>query len=217
MDFDWNIFVYSLPSLLKGCVVTAQLSVVSIAIGIIIGTFGGVARFSKLKIVSALMLLYVTLFRGVPLLVTLLFLYYGLPAAGIQLDAFTVAIIALSLTNGAYITEIVRSSIESLDPGQMRAARSLGMSYGLAMRRIILPQALRRVLAPITNESITLLKNTSLVSTIALADLLRAGLEVMTWKANTFSPFAGVALCYLALTLPLLALNNYLERRYRVT
>ena len=217
MDFDWNIFVYSLPSLLKGCVVTAQLSVVSIAIGIIIGTFGGVARFSRLKIVSALMLLYVTLFRGVPLLVTLLFLYYGLPAAGIQLDAFTVAIIALSVTNGAYITEIVRSSIESLDPGQMRAARSLGMSYGLAMRRIILPQALRRVLAPITNELITLLKNTSLVSTIALGDLLRAGLEVMTWKANTFSPFAGVALCYLALTLPLLALNNYLERRYRVT
>jgi polar amino acid transport system permease protein len=198
MDFDWNIFVYSLPPILKGCVVTAELSVVSITIGIIIGTIGGVARFSRVKIVSALMWLYVTIFRGVPLLVTLLF-------------------VALSVTNGAYITEIVRSSIESLDPGQMRAARSLGMSYALAMRRIILPQALRRVLAPITNESITLLKNTSLVSTIALGDLLRAGLEVMTWKANTFSPFAGVALCYLALTLPLLALNNFLERRYRVT
>ena len=217
MDFDWNIFIYSLPALLKGCIVTAELSVVSIVIGIIIGTIGGVARFSKAKIVSALMWIYVTIFRGVPLLVTLLFLYYGLPAAGIQLDAFTVAIIALSVTNGAYITEIVRGSIESLDPGQMRAARSLGMSYALAMRRIILPQALRRVLAPITNELITLLKNTSLVSTIALGDLLRAGLEVMTWKANTFSPFAGVALCYLALTLPLLALNSYLERRYRVT
>ncbi len=93
-----------------------------------------------------------------------------MPAAGIQLNAFTVAIIALSLTNGAYITEIVRGGIESIDPGQMRAASSLGMPYGLAMRRIILPQALRRVLAPITNESITLLKSTSLVSTIALAD-----------------------------------------------
>ena len=217
MDFDWNIFVYSLGPLLKGCVVTAELSVISIAIGIIIGTLGGVARFSNIKIVSALMRFYVTIFRGVPLLVTLLFLYYGLPAAGILLDAFTVAVIALSVTNGAYITEIVRGSIESLDTGQMRAARSLGMSYGLAMRRIILPQALRRVLAPITNESITLLKNTSVVSTIALADLLRAGLEVMSSKANTFSPFAGVALCYLALTLPLLALNNFLERRYRVT
>ena len=217
MDFSWDIFVFSLPSLLKGCIITAELSVISIAIGIVIGTIGCVARLSNVRIMSALMWIYVTLFRAVPLLVTLLFLYYGLPAAGLQLDAFTVAIIALSVTNGAYITEIVRGSIESIDPGQMRAARSLGMSYALAMRRIILPQALRRVLAPITNESITLLKSTSLVSTIALGDLLRAGLEVMTWKANTFSPFAGVALCYLALTLPLLALNNFLERRYRVT
>jgi polar amino acid transport system permease protein len=202
---------------LKGCVVTAELSVISILAGTIIGILGGIARLSRVKVVSGLMTIYVTIFRAVPLLVTLLFIYYGMPAAGIQLEAFTVAILALSLTNGAYITEIVRSGVESLDPGQMRAARSLGMPYALAMRRIILPQALRRVLAPITNESITLLKSTSLVSTIALGDVLRAGLDVMAWKANTFSPFAGVALCYLALTLPLLALNDYLEKRYRVT
>src|SRR5436853_5388531 len=101
MDFDWNIFVYSLGPLLKGCIVTAELSVISIAIGIIIGTFGGVARFSKVTLVSTLMWLYVTLFRAIPLLVTLLFLYYGLPSAGIQLNAFSVAIIALSITNGA--------------------------------------------------------------------------------------------------------------------
>ena len=217
MDFSWEIFVQSLPALAKGCIVTAELSIISIVLGTIIGTLGGVARFSNIKIVSGVMWLYVTVFRAVPLLVTLLFVYYGLPAAGVQLDAFTVAIIALSMTNGAYVTEIVRGGVESLDPGQMRAARSLGMPYGLAMRRIILPQALRRVLAPITNESITLLKSTSLVSTIALADVLRAGLDVMAWKANTFSPFAGVALCYLLMTLPLLALNDYLEKRYRVT
>ncbi|HEY6992627.1 MAG TPA: amino acid ABC transporter permease [Xanthobacteraceae bacterium] len=217
MDFNWNIFLESWPALLKGCVVTAELSVISILAGTIIGILGGIARLSRVKVVSGLMTIYVTIFRAVPLLVTLLFIYYGMPAAGIQLEAFTVAILALSLTNGAYITEIVRSGVESLDPGQMRAARSLGMPYALAMRRIILPQALRRVLAPITNESITLLKSTSLVSTIALGDVLRAGLDVMAWKANTFSPFAGVALCYLALTLPLLALNDYLEKRYRVT
>jgi ABC-type amino acid transport system permease subunit len=98
----------------------------------------------------------------------------------------------------------------------MRAARSLGMSWAGAMRRIILPQAMRRVLPPLTNEALTLLKNTSLVSTIALADLLRAGLEVMTWQANTFSPFAGVALFYLLLTLPLVWLNTRLEQRYRI-
>src|SRR6185312_5361143 len=156
-----------------------------------------------------LMSIYVTIFRAIPMLVTLLFIYYGMPAAGIQLDAFTVAIIALSMTNGAYVTEIVRGGVESIDPGQMRAARSLGMPYVLAMRRVILPQALRRVLAPITNEAISLVKSTSLVSTIALADVLRTGLNIMSWKANTFSPFAGVTLCYLAMTLPLIALNRY--------
>src|SRR6476646_7751961 len=93
--------------------------------------------------------------RGIPLLVTLLFLYYGLPSAGIKLDAFTVGVIALSITSGAYIAEIVRAGIQSIDPGQMRAARSLGMSYAKAMRRIILPQALRRVLPPMTNEALT--------------------------------------------------------------
>jgi polar amino acid transport system permease protein len=194
-----------------------QLASLSIVMAIIIGTLGGVARLSKRRPLAVFMSLYVTVMRGVPLLVTLLFLYYGLPSAGIQLDAFTVAVIALSVTKGAYITEIVRGSILSIDRGQFRAARSLGMSYAMAMRRIILPQAMRRVLPPITNESITLLKNTSLVSTIALGDLLRAGLEVMTWKANTFSPFAGVALVYLALTLPLIWLNGHLERRYRIT
>jgi His/Glu/Gln/Arg/opine family amino acid ABC transporter permease subunit len=217
MDFEWTLFVDSLPYLLEGSLITIELSVISIVIGIAIGTFGGVARLSKFRCLSIIMLGYVTLFRATPLLVTLLFLYYGLPAAGIQLSSFTVAIIALSTSNGAYITEIVRGGIESIDPGQMRAARSLGMPYVLAMRRIILPQALRRVLAPITNEAITLVKSTSLVSTIALADVLRSGLNIMAWKANTFSPFAGVALCYLAMTIPLIALNDYLERRYKVT
>lgn len=215
MDFEWSIFIESLPALFKGAVITIEVSLLSIAIGIVIGIVGGVARLSHIRFVRWFMSAYVVIFRGVPLLVTLLFVYYGLPSVGIQLEAFTVAVLAFSLVNGAYITEIIRGSIQSIDAGQMRAARSLGMSYGLAMRRIILPQAVRRVLAPITNESLTLLKNTSLVSTIALSDLLRAGLEVMTWKANTFSPFAGVALIYLLLVTPLVMLNAWLERRFK--
>lgn len=215
MDFEWSLFVASLPALFKGAIITIEVSLLSIAIGILIGIVGGVARLSHLRAVRWFMSAYVVIFRGVPLLVTLLFVYYGLPSVGVQLEAFTVAVLAFSLVNGAYITEIIRGSIQSIDPGQMRAARSLGMSYGLAMRRIILPQAVRRVLAPITNESLTLLKNTSLVSTIALSDLLRAGLEVMTWQANTFSPFAGVALIYLLLVTPLVMLNSWLEKRFK--
>jgi len=216
MDFDLSLFVESLPSLLDGALLTLQLTIISVTLGLITGLLMGLGRVSKRWPVRFLASLYVTVFRGVPLLVTLMFLYYGMPSLGVLLSAYTVSVIALTVTNGAYVTEIVRSGIQSIDTGQMRAARSLGMSYTMAMRRIILPQAIRRVLPPITNESITLLKNTALVSTISLADLLRAGIEIMTWKANVFSPFAGVALMYLCMTLPMQALNSHLERRYRM-
>jgi polar amino acid transport system permease protein len=216
MDFELKIFLESLPALADGALLTIQLTLVSVTIGLTVGVLMGLARVSKNGALKYAAVLYVTVFRGVPLLVTLMFLYYGLPSVGLQLSAYAVGVIALSATNGAYVTEIVRSGIESIDTGQMRAARSLGMSYAKAMQRIILPQALRRVLPPITNESITLLKNTALVSTISLADLLRVGVEIMTWKANTFSPFAGVALLYLCMTLPMQAFNSHLERRYRI-
>jgi len=216
MDFEFGLFLKSLPPLAEGALMTLRLSVVSILLGIAIGTVVGVARISKNPLLAWPAAIYVTLMRAVPLLVTLMFLYYGLPSVGLQLNAFTVGIIALSATSGAYVGEIVRAGIQSIDPGQMRAARSLGMSYAKAMRRIILPQAMRRVLPPITSEALTLIKNTALVSTIALAELLRAGLEIMTWQANTFSPFVGVALFYLAITLPLVWLNAWLERHYRI-
>lgn len=215
MDFDAQLFLESLPALLHGAVTTAWLTLASIGFALLIGVLGGLARVSGLRALDAAMLVYVTVMRGVPLLVTLLFLYYGLPSLGLLLDAPTVGVAALALTSGAYVTEIVRAGIQSVDAGQMRAARALGMSGALAMRRIVLPQALRRVLPPLTNEAITLLKNTALVSVIAIPDLLRAGTDIMTWRANTFSPFAGVALIYLCMTLPLVVLNARLEARWR--
>jgi polar amino acid transport system permease protein len=216
MDFEWDIFVAALPSLARGAATTAELATMSIGFGLLIGLCGGLARVSGIAALNALAITYTTLMRGIPLLVTLLFLYYGLPSLGLLLEAKTVAVLALSITNGAYVTEIVRAGILSVDRGQMRAARSLGMGWALAMRRIVLPQAIRRVLPPIGNEAITLLKNTALVSVIAIPDLLRAGTDVMTWQANTFSPFAGVALMYLAMTLPLVFLVSRLEARWRV-
>ena len=216
MDFNLKLFLDSLPALLKGARLTVELAMASSLFGLVLGILGGLARVSSMQLLNGAVLALVTLVRGVPTLVTILFLYYGLPSAGIVWEPFVVAVLALSITNGAYVTEIVRAGIQGVDRGQMRAARSLGMSYPLAMRRIILPQALRRVLPPIANEAITLLKNTALVSVIALSDLLRTGMEIMTWKANTFSPFAGVALIYLCMTLPLVGLTIYLERRYRL-
>ncbi|MET3516601.1 MAG: amino acid ABC transporter permease [Gammaproteobacteria bacterium] len=217
MDFSFDVFLAAIPSLLKGMVVTAKIAALSALVGLVLGTLGGLARVSPRRVLRLPALAYVTLMRATPVLVTLLFLYYGLPSAGLLLDATTVGVLALGITNGAYMSEILRGGIESIDGGQMRAARALGMSYPLAMRRIVLPQAARRVLPPVTNELISLIKNTSLVSTVAISDLLRAGMDFMSWKANTFSPFAGVALGYLLLTLPLIAINAWLEKRYRVT
>jgi len=214
MDFDWSLFVASLPSLARGAEMTAFLTVVSLALALIIGIAGALLRATGIRPLVWTITFWTTLIRGLPMLVILLFLYYGLPSLGILLDSMTVAITAMSITAGAFMTEIVRAGIESIDRGQMRAAKSLGMSWMLAMRCVVLPQALRRVLPPLTNEAITLLKNTALVSVIAIPDLLRAGTDIMTWKANTFSPFAGVALFYLCMTLPLVALNARLEKRF---
>ena len=215
MDFEWQLFVQSLPGLLKGAVTTLMLAGISACFGLAIGICGALLRALGIRPLVWLVAAWTTLVRGLPLLVILLFLYYGLPSMGILLSSMTVAIIALSVTVGAFVTEIVRAGIESIDRGQMRAARSLGMSWALAMRYVVLPQAMRRVLPPLTSEAITLLKNTSLVSVIAIPDLLRAGTDIVTWKANTFSPFAGVALIYLCMSLPLVGLNEWLERRMR--
>ena len=216
MDFEWAVFVEALPSLAKGMVNTVKIAGLAAVLALLLGLVGGLCRVSRSAWLRGPALVYVTVMRAVPVLVTLLFLYYGLPSAKILLDAVTVGVLGLALTSGAYTSEILRAGIQSLDRGQMRAARALGMGYALAMRRIVLPQALRRVLPPLTSELITLVKNTALVSTIAISELLRAGTDFMVWKANTFSPFAGVALGYLLLTLPLIGLNAWLERRYAV-
>jgi His/Glu/Gln/Arg/opine family amino acid ABC transporter permease subunit len=215
MDFDWSLFVASLPSLARGAEATALLTVSSLVFALLIGIVGALLHATAIRPLVWAVTFWTTFIRGLPVLVILLFFYYGLPSLGILLNSVTVAIAAFSITAGAFVTEIVRAGIESIDRGQMRAAKSLGMSWALGMRHIVLPQALRRVLPPLTNEAITLLKNTALVSVIAIPDLLRSGTDIMTWKANTFSPFAGVALFYLCMTLPLVALNAKLEKRYR--
>ncbi|MDH7794029.1 MULTISPECIES: amino acid ABC transporter permease [unclassified Beijerinckia] len=212
MDFEWQLFLDSLPSLIHGARTTIALATASAIFGLIIGVTLALLHATAFPPFVWFVTAWTTLMRSLPLLVTLLFLYYGLPSIGILLNAVTVAILAMSITTGGFVTEIMRAGIESIDRGQIRAAKSLGMSWAQSMRWVVLPQAFRRVLPPLTSEAITLLKNTALVSVIAIPDLLRAGTDIMTWKANTFSPFAGVALIYLCMTLPLVALNAYLGR-----
>jgi His/Glu/Gln/Arg/opine family amino acid ABC transporter permease subunit len=161
MDFDLKIFLETLPLLVKGAGITIMLTVVSSALGIVIGFFMAQGRVARAALPRRVAAVYVFFFRTMPLLLTLTLLYYGLPSLGINIDALPVAIVGLSITFGAYATEIIRAGIESVAPAQIRAARAIGLSHFQAMRWVILPQAMRRVLAPLSNEVLSTLKQTS--------------------------------------------------------
>jgi len=215
LDFNINIFIESIPYLLRGALVTLRLSIISVGIGVVLGLFIGLARISKKYIFRIPATLYVEVIRGTPLLMQLLIIYYALPSFGINLGAITAAIVGLSINSAAYTGEIFRGGIQSIEKGQMEAARSLGMSYFQAMRYVILPQAFKRILPPLTNEFVSMLKESSLASTLAVTELLRAGREIVAWKANVFSPFLGVTLIYLLMTLPLTRLSMWMEKRLK--
>lgn len=213
MDFNLSIFLETLPLLLGGAWVTLYISLISSSIGVALGLFIGMARVSRFRAVRTIATVYTEMIRGTPLLMQLIILYYGLPSVGINLEAIVAGIIGLSANSAAYVGEIFRAGIQSVGRGQMEAARAAGLTHLQAMRYVVLPQAFRMVLPPLTNEFVTMLKDSSLVSTLAIAELLRTGREVVAWKVNVFSPFAGVTLLYLAMTLPLTHVARYLERR----
>lgn len=213
--FDTGIVRRTWTFFLKGVWLTARLALLSLALGLPIGLLLALARVQSSKILSAPAAVYVEVMRGTPLLVQILFIYFVLPSFGINIPAFWSGIIALTLNSAAYIAEIFRAGILSIDAGQMEAARSLGMSHTQAMRRIILPQTFRRVVPPMTNEGIALLKDSSLVSVIGLTELARTGQELASRYAAPLTIWPMVALFYLLLTFPLTRVAEYLERRWR--
>ena len=213
--FDFSIIKRTWQFFLKGMWLTARLALLSLALGLPIGLLLALARVQSSRVLAAPAALYVEVMRGTPLLVQILFIYFVLPIFGIHLPAFTSGVIALTLNCAAYISEIFRAGILSIDAGQMEAARALGMSYSQAMRNIILPQTFRRVVPPLTNEAIALLKDSSLVSVIGLTELARTGQELASRYAAPLTVWPVVAIFYLLLTFPLTRVAEYLERRWR--
>lgn len=198
--------------LLIGLIVTLRISFISIIFAIIIGITVGISRISSNLVLRKLSIVYIELIRGTPLLVQI-FIFYFFIGTVLDLSRMTSGIAALAVFAGAYLAEIVRAGIQSVHKGQMEAARSLGMNYFQAMKHIILPQALKRTLPPMAGQFISLIKDSSLVSVIAITDLTKAGREVVT---NTFSPFEvwfTVAIMYLVLTSTLSFLVQKLEWR----
>ena len=210
-----------------GAAITAFLTLSSFVFIIIVGLLGGLGRISKNPVIHLIASLYVEVVRGIPLLVQLIWWYFAAPvviqAAGTALhisalaeyraNAILLAVMGLVVCYGAYMSEIFRAGILSIHRGQMEAARSLGMNYFQAMRYVILPQALRVVLPPVGNEFIMLMKDTSLVSVVAVADLTRRGREFMAVHFNPIEVWTLVALVYLLMTLFSARFIAWLEKR----
>jgi len=217
MNFDFDLVVRSFPLLLVGAGVTVQITALSVGFGLLIGMFVGIARLSKIWPVKALAAVYVDFIRGTPLLVQIFLIYFALPLVlGMRIDPFVAAITACSINSGAYVAEIFRAGIQSIDKGQMEAGRSLGMTWAQTMRYIILPQAFKRIIPPLGNEFIAMLKDSSLVSVIGFEELTRRGQLIIARTYGSFEIWLTVAFIYLVMTLTISRLVDYLERRYKI-
>lgn len=218
MNFSFELIANSLPLLLTGAAVTVEITALSITLGIIIGLFAGVARISSFKLVRIAAAVYVDFFRGTPLLVQIFIIYFALPViTGQRIDPFIAAIMGCGINSGAYVAEIFRAGIESIDKGQMEAGRSLGMTWLQTMGYIIVPQAFRRVIPPLGNEFIALLKDSSLVSVIGFEELTRRGQLIIARTYGALEIWISVAVIYLVMTLTISRLVAYLEKRWRIS
>ena len=216
MHYQWD-FVFLLryaPLFWRGILVTLAYTAGTISLGLIIGLLVGVGRLSKSRLLNFPLIAFIEAFRCTPLLVQIVWFYYALPVLlGIQIPAVVAAVLTLSCYTGAFYAEIFRGGIISIERGQWDAARALGLRSWTMMRMVILPQAVKRMMPPFVNQSITQLKNTSLVSTIAVPDLLYNGTLV---TADTYRPlevYTVVALIYFALLFPSTMLAQWYERR----
>lgn len=211
---DTQLLLQSLPALFSGAIVTLEIAALSCAIGLSLGTIIGIAHGSKSIVIRAIVGFYTTIIRGTPQLIQVLFAAYAIPLLfGISIPYFWCAVIALGLNSAAYISQIIRSGIASVDKGQIEAARVLGLSKAQTMRSIILPQAIQVVLPALGNEFITLVKDSSLASLIGVVELANVGRLIISKHYDAITAYTGVGLAYLVITTTLSFLLHLMEQR----
>lgn len=199
---------------MAGLALTVEISIISLIIAGILGLFFGLLSVSKKKSLRAIALVYVDIVRGTPLLVQAFFIYFGIPAAlGIRLDPNIAGVITLSLNAGGYLAEIFRGGIESISKGQMEAARSLGLPYGIAMRKVILPQAVRTMTPALINQCIITLKDTSILSIIGVQELTQTGRLIIANNYQSFEVWTIVAVMYFIIIMILSKISKRIERK----
>lgn len=209
MDSIWNTVL----QMLEGSEITLEIFFVTLILALPLGLMAALGRLSKWRPVSFLMEIYIWIMRGTPLMLQLLFVYFALPMIGIRLPDIAAALLAFTLNYAAYFAEIFRAGIQSVPKGQYEAAKTLGMSYPQTMRRIILPQVIRIVLPPVSNETINLVKDTSLIYILAMNDLLRVARTIVQREFD-MTPFLIAGIFYLAMTFVLTWLFKKLEAHY---
>ena len=213
-----NYLADILPPLLQGSGVTLQVFLITLVLAVPLGLGLALLRISRFRFLSGLVNGYIWLMRGTPLMLQMLFIYFALPfipVIGVRLPDFPSALLAFVLNYSAYFAEIFRAGIQSIDRGQYEGAQVLGLSYPQTMRRIVLPQVLKRILPPMSNETITLVKDTSLIYVLAMNDLLRAARGIVQRDFTTM-PFVVAAAFYLFMTLVLTYGFQRLEKKYAV-
>ena len=214
MSFNWSLIADNLPLLLQGALVTIKITAFSVAAGFIIGMLASIANLSSFKPLRWLVRIYVDVVRGTPMLVQIFLIYFALPQIiGQRIDPF---IAACSLNSGAYMSEIFRAGIQSINKGQMEAGLSLGLSWAQTMRYIVMPQALKAIIPPLGNEFIAMLKDSSLVSVIGFEELMRRGQLIIAKTYASAEIWTAVAIIYLVMTQVISHFIAYLERKYDI-
>ena len=214
--FDISLIIDSLPLLGIGAMVTIEITAVAVALGTLIGLFVGIAELSRYWYFRIPSKIYVDFIRGTPLLVQIFIIYFALPIIlGVRVEPFVAAVAACSINSGAYVAEIFRAGIQSIDKGQMEAVRSLGMSWGQTMIHIVIPQAFRRIIPQLGNEFIAMLKDSSLVSVIGFEELTRKGQLIIASTYGSLEIWTAVAIIYLIMTLSITRFVAFLEKRFK--
>ncbi|MCR2820945.1 amino acid ABC transporter permease [Lederbergia panacisoli] len=215
-NIRFDIIIDYLPLFIKGTLLTLGFTIAGISLGLILGLIIGLGKMSDKSFIRFPFVWYINFFRGTPFLVQILLMHFAIvPLFMAPANPIVSAIIALALNSAAYISEIFRAGIQSIDKGQTEAARSLGMTHAQAMRHVILPQAIKRMIPPLGNEFITLLKETSLAAIIAAPELMYWGRVAGSQYMRVWEPYIFVSLIYLVLTLSLTYLMDRIERRLK--
>ncbi len=214
--FDWPLIAEWAPEMYRGAIVTIWISFFSLILALIIGLLVSLMRLSHLKAVRILSSLYVDIIRGTPALLQIMAIYFGPPFFGIRIPAEIAGILALGINSGAYISEMIRGALESIERGQMEAARGLGMSYNQAMRRVIIPQIFQIIIPPITGEYNSLVKGSSLLSVISIAELMRTGQRMLGVSFRPIESLLPIGVVYFVINYVITRVANTLEQRLAV-